>query len=98
MYDSEEEAHEEKEYEKRQEKKQKVAAQEGVCLETLKAPLKVEDTADELKKLQKYKPVAGVKFTEFDELGLPKNDGNDYYKYVTTATDTLDTVIEASPE
>lgn len=40
----------------------------------------------------------GVKFKEYDELGLPKGDGFDYYKYITTDTNTLDTVIEASPD
>ena len=29
---------------------------------------------------------------------MPKNDGFDYYKYITTASDTLDTVLDASPE
>jgi len=35
---------------------------------------------------------------EYDELGLPTNDGFDYYKYITTDTNELDTVIEASPD
>jgi len=29
---------------------------------------------------------------------LPTDDGFDYYKYITTDTNTLDTVIEASPD
>lgn len=75
MYDSEEEAAEDLEFAKRMARKENAAAQEGVCLEELKAPEKIEETADGVKALQKYKPVAGVKFTEYDELGLPKNDG-----------------------
>ena len=51
----------------------------------------------EIKKVQRFKPAEGVKFKEFDELGLPKGDGFDYYKYITTDTNTLDTVIEAAP-
>ena len=39
-----------------------------------------------------------MRFKEYDELGLPKNDGFDYYKYITTEQDTLDNVIEASPD
>ena len=42
--------------------------------------------------------MGGVKFKEFDELGLPKDDGFDYYQYITTDTNELDNVIEASPE
>ena len=56
------------------------------------------DINEEVKKIQKLKPIDGVKFIEYDELGLPKNDGFDYYKYITTDTGTLDNVIEASPE
>ena len=48
--------------------------------------------------MQKFKPIEGVKFKEFDELGLPKDDGFDYYQYVTTDTNALDTFIEASPD
>lgn len=51
-----------------------------------------------MKKATKYKAADGVKFVEYDELGLPKNDGFDYYKYITTDTNTLDTVIDATPE
>ena len=35
---------------------------------------------------------------EYDALGLPKHDGFDYYKYITTDTGTLDTVIDATPD
>ena len=48
--------------------------------------------------MKKYKVAEGVKFVEYDELGLPKNDGFDYYKYITTDTNTLDTVMDATPD
>ena len=56
------------------------------------------DINSEIKKVTKYKPASGVKFVEYDELGLPKNDGFDHYKYISTDKNTLDTVLDASPE
>ena len=52
----------------------------------------------EVKKVKNFRPAPGVSFVEYDELGLPKNDGFDYYKYITTDTETLDHVIDASPD
>ena len=48
--------------------------------------------------MQKYRPAEGVKFAQYDELGLPKDDGFDYSQYITTDSKPLDTVIDASPE
>ena len=56
------------------------------------------DIEAEVKKVQKFKPAEGVKFKQFDALGLPTDDGFDYYKYITTDTNQLDTVLEASPD
>lgn len=56
------------------------------------------DINEEVKKVAKYKPAAGVKFVEYDALGIPINDGFDHYKYISTDTNTLDTVIDATPE
>ena len=56
------------------------------------------DIAKEIKKVQSYKPTEGVKFKEYDELGLPKNDGFDYKKFIVTDSSPTDTVIEADPE
>ena len=58
----------------------------------------VYDIAAEVKKSQKYKAVDGVKFVEYDELGLPKNDGFNYREMITTDENELDTVIEAPPD
>ena len=51
-----------------------------------------------MKQSQKYKAVEGVKFVEYDELGLPKNDGFDYKQFITTDDNELDTVIQAPPD
>ena len=56
------------------------------------------DVAAEVKQSQKYKAVDGVKFVEYDELGLPKNDGFNYREFITTDENELDTVIQAPPE
>lgn len=45
------------------------------------------------------KPAEGVKFTQYDEYGLPKNDGFDYQQFIVT--DDLrptDLYIPAPPE
>ena len=95
LYDSEEEAFEEQQY---QEKKMKEAKKTKVNTEEIKAAETIYEIATEVKKVQRYKAVDGVRFVEYDELGLPKNDGFDYHKYITTDTNTLDTVIDAAPE
>ena len=101
IYDSEEEDKEEAEYMAR--KMKELAAEAGV---DAKQVVMVEeendqplgyDVAKEVKKVQKLKPVAGVKFTEYDELGLPKDDGFDYHQYITT-DNNADTIIDASPD
>ncbi len=100
VYDSEEEAYEEKKYAERMAKQMSGAA-EPTLIDTKDDKAIGEtlyDINEEVKKIQKLKPIDGVKFIEYDELGLPKNDGFDYYKYITTDTGTLDNVIEASPE
>lgn len=40
--------------------------------------IKVDDANVEVKKIQKMKPAEGVKFTQYDEYGLPRDDGFDY--------------------
>lgn len=96
VYDSEEEDFAEKEY---QEKKRKEEdAKKVINTEELKTPDDFYDVADEVKKVQKFKPADGVKFTQYDELGLPKGDGFDYHSYITTDSKPLDTVVDASPE
>ncbi len=101
VYDSEEEAYEEKKYQERM-AKQNAEAAEPKLIDTKDDKAVGEETLydinEEVKKIQKLKPIDGVKFIEYDELGLPKDDGFDYYKYITTDTGTLDNVIEASPE
>lgn len=102
IYDSEEEDEAQRQFEERKKKK----------MDSKKERKRVMDDADdgkpsenfydieaEVKKNHmKFKPAEGVKFKQFDALGLPTDDGIDYYKYITTDTNTLDTVIDASPE
>lgn len=97
QYDSEEEDYMQKQYEEKKEKidnPQKINTADLVA----KTPETFYDIEAEVKKVQKFKPVEGVKFKQFDALGLPIDDGFDYYKYITTDTNTLDNVIEASPD
>lgn len=94
-YDSEEEDYMQRVFE---EKKEKTDNPQKINTELAKAPESFYDIEAEVKKVQKFKPVDGVKFKQFDALGLPLDDGFDYYKYITTDTNTLDTVIEASPD
>lgn len=56
------------------------------------------DIEAEVQKVKKYKAAAGVKFVEYDALGIPTNDGFDHYKYISTDTNTPDTVLDATPE
>lgn len=52
-----------------------------------------------VKKVQLLKPADGVKFAQYDEYGLPKDDGFDYKQFIVT--DDLkpsDLYIEAPPE
>lgn len=45
------------------------------------------------------KPAAGVKFTQYDEYGLPKDDGFDYNKFIVTdEMKPTDLFIPAPPE
>jgi hypothetical protein len=76
----------------------KEAKKTKINTEEIKTAESIYDIATEVKKVQRFKPTEGVKFVEFDELGLPKNDGFDYHKYITTDTNTLDNVIDAAPE
>jgi len=98
IYDSEEEDEEEKQYQKRKERKEASEAAPKKIIDTKGDKPIGYDIAAEVKKASKYKAVDGVKFIEYDELGLPRNDGFDYYKYITTDTNTLDTVLDATPE
>lgn len=53
----------------------------------------------ETKENQKYKAAEGVKFVEYDEFGLVKDDNNAEYKeYIRTDTLAGADVILASPE
>ena len=95
VYDSEEEARAEEEFQK--EKKARAKDQE----EKKEIQVNDENSYDidaEIKKSQKYKVADGVKFVEYDELGLPKNDGFNYRDFITTDTKELDTVIAAPPD
>ena len=97
-YDSEEENDEQRDYEARVAKKNinAIMAEEAAY----KAKQKKEtfyDIEKEVKTQQKFKAAEGVKFKEFDALGLPTDDGFNYYEHICTDKDTLDTVIEASP-
>lgn len=97
VYDSEEEELAEKEY--REKKQKEEAAKKVVNTEELKAEDGgFYDVANEIKKVVKFKPAEGVKFVQYDELGLPRDDGFDYRKYITTDDKPLDTVVDASPE
>lgn len=45
------------------------------------------------------KPAEGVKFTQYDEYGLPKNDGFDYQQFIVTDDiRPTDLFIPAPPE
>ena len=94
VYDSEEEDEAQRQFEERKEKSKTTM----INTEDAKAPESLYDIEAEVKKVQKFKPIEGVKFKQFDALGLPIDDGFDYYKYITTDTNTLDTVIDASPD
>ena len=48
------------------------------------AQLEEQDANKLVKEIQKYKPADGVKFTMYDEYGLPKNDGFDYQQFIST--------------
>ena len=57
------------------------------------------DANEAVKKVQLLKPAEGVKFTQYDEYGLPKDDGFNYKQFIVT--DDLrpsDLYIEAPPE
>jgi len=56
------------------------------------------DIHKELMEGQKFKATDGVKFVEYDEFGLPKNDGEDYRKYISTDDKEPDMFIPAPPE
>ena len=100
VYDSEEEAEEEKQYQQRQEEKAAAEAAREQMIKTAgmeETPIGYDIEA-EVKKVKKYKAAAGVKFVEYDELGIPKNDGFDHYKYISTDTSIPDTVLNATPD
>lgn len=95
VYDSEEEDAAEEEFRKKQEKMIDAAKPKKVVAPDEEAAY---DVAAEVKQSQKYKAVDGVKFVEYDELGLIKNDGVNHREWITTDTKELDTVIPAPPE
>ena len=99
LYDSEEEDYAQRKFEERKKKIGNSATTDQIINpKEAKAPESFYDIEAEVKKVQKFKPAEGVKFKQFDALGLPVDDGFDYYKYITTDTNTFDTVIEASPD
>lgn len=61
VYDSEEEDHAEREYQKKKLKEE--MAKKGINTEELKTADDFYDVAKEVKKVQKFKPADGVKFT-----------------------------------
>lgn len=49
--------------------------------------------------VEKLKPAEGVKFVEYDQYGLPKNDGFDYSKFISTDDARPDdAVFDVAPE
>ena len=54
------------------------------------------DANVEAKKIQRYRPAPGVKFTEFDEFGMSKAEG--LGKFISTDNGIPDVFIEAPPE
>lgn len=96
VYDSEEEAHAEEEHEKKQKALQPETVEKKKIIQENDA--NSYNIAEEIKKSQKYKVLDGVKFVEYDELGLPKNDGFNYKELITTDEKELDDVIHAPPE
>ena len=59
----------------------------------------VEDANKVSEKVQQFKPAAGVKFAQYDEYGLPKDDGFDYKQFIVTdEMRPTDLYIEAPPE
>jgi hypothetical protein len=59
----------------------------------------MEGDANKMAKLaQTFKAADGVKFTVYDEYGLPKDDGFDYNKFISTDEGPADMYIQAPPE
>lgn len=91
IYDSEEEAEEEKKYQE---------SLTQFMMNGKKAEVQEpEDGYDaniEVKKVQRYRPAPGVKFTEFDEYGMSKAEG--LGKFISTDNGIPDVFIEAPPE
>jgi len=50
----------------------------------------------EVKKIQRFRPAPGVKFTEFDEYGMSKKEG--LGKFISTDNSIPDVFIEAPAE
>jgi hypothetical protein len=51
------------------------------------------------KDVQSLRPAEGVKFVEYDQFGLPKNDGFDYSKFISTdEARPDDAVLDVAPE
>ena len=49
--------------------------------------------------MTQLKPAEGVKFVEYDQYGLPKNDGFDYSKFISTDDARPDdAVLDVDPE
>jgi len=77
-YDSEEDDEDDEDEE------DKIEVKDGVAI--IKPKFKKEDAMLELEKAQRFKPAAGVKFTRYDQFGVPlepdTETGFDYQKHI----------------
>lgn len=103
LFDSEEEEMKEEEFKEILKKKSAESKAATKVIDTTKQEQTVTEAGlmsykDELKQAQKFKPAPGVEFTQYDELGLPKNDTEGLRDLIYTGADELDTVVMAAPE
>lgn len=90
-YDDEEDDNSQQEDDQQEETKGEVLA--------IKPSKNGYDANEAVKKVQLLKPAEGVKFAQYDEYGLPKDDGFNYKQFIVTDDmKPSDMYIEAPPE
>lgn len=90
-YDDEEDENSQQEDDQQEETKGEVLA--------IKPSKNGYDANEAVKKVQLLKPAEGVKFAQYDEYGLPKDDGFNYKQFIVTDDmKPSDMYIEAPPE
>ena len=95
-YDSEEERFHEEEFQKKMKRKAIEEAEAKQVINTKEMPA-FADIQSELKKSVKFRAAEGVKFTQYDEMGLPTEtkDGIKISDWVTKDTSEFETVLAA---